>query len=136
MNKFWKNLMYAALIVLISGAVAAAVTAHVIKGQTGVNPFSTGDDGQSAFKHPLQEVMYTGVAAENTDFTYAAEKTIHAVVHIEVSATVSSRGRGGDDYFDPFEWFFGPGNGYRDRQPRQPQQRKGLGSGVIISTDG
>ncbi|MDR2146365.1 MAG: Do family serine endopeptidase, partial [Tannerella sp.] len=39
-------------------------------------------------------------------------------------------------YFDPFEWFFGPGNGYRDRQPRQPQQRKGLGSGVIISTDG
>ena len=136
MSKFWKNLMYAVLIIVISGGIAAGVTARVIKNQTGVNPFTTSDNGE-AFKQPLREVMYSGVAAENTDFTYAADKTIHAVVHIEVSATVSYGGDRGGDYFDPFEFFFGPGNGYgnRQRQPRQ-QQRVGSGSGVIISTDG
>jgi Do/DeqQ family serine protease len=126
MNKFWKNLMYAALIVLISGGVAAVVTASIMKERTGVNLFP-GDNGQSAFHQPLREVMYSGVAAENTDFTYAAEKTVHAVVHIKVSTTVSV----GRQYIDPFEFFFG----YDDRAPRR-QQRTGLGSGVVISTDG
>jgi Do/DeqQ family serine protease len=126
MNKFWRNLMYAALIVLISGGVAAVVTANIMKVRTGGNSLP-GDNGQSAFNHPLHEVMYSGAAAENTDFTYAAEKTVHAVVHIKVSTTVSV----GRQYMDPFEFFFG----YGDRSPRQ-QQRIGSGSGVIISTDG
>jgi len=74
-------------------------------------------------------VGYNSVAAENTDFTYAAEKTVHAVVHVAVSQTVSVGGQ----YIDPFEFFFGYGD--RQRSPRQ-QQRTGSGSGVIISTDG
>jgi Do/DeqQ family serine protease len=126
MSKFWKNLMYATLIVLVSGVVAASVTAYLMKEKKGINPF-TDDSGISAFNQPLQEVKYSGVAAENTDFTYAAEKTVHAVVHIRVSATVSTR----QQYMDPFEFFFGHG----DQKPRQ-QIRSGSGSGVIISTDG
>jgi Do/DeqQ family serine protease len=71
---------------------------------------------------------YNSVAAENTDFTYAAEKTVHAVVHIKVMSTVSV----GRQYMDPFEFFFGFGENNRPRQ----QMRMGSGSGVIISTDG
>jgi Do/DeqQ family serine protease len=127
MNKFWKNLFGAALIILVSGGVAAGVTAHVIKNKSGVNIWE--GNSESTFGSSLHKAVYTGVAAENTDFTYAAEKTIHAVVHIEVSATVSY-GRE-SQYMDPLDFFFGYGN----RQPRQ-QQKVGAGSGVIISADG
>lgn len=75
-------------------------------------------------------VNYGTVAAENIDFTYSAEAAIHAVVHIK--STVAQRSRG-QQYIDPFEYFFGfGGRGYQ----RQPQPQIGFGSGVIISTDG
>ncbi len=66
------------------------------------------------------------------DLTYAAENGVKAVVNIEVSQEVaSSRGRQG---FDPFLEFFGIPQG--GATPEQPRQRKGGGSGVIISPDG
>ena len=79
----------------------------------------------------------------NTDFTVAAENTINTVVSIKTYASVRQQ-YNGNRYFDPFEFFFGPGNGNspRRQQPQQPQssgdnmQPLGLGSGVIISTDG
>ena len=88
--------------------------------------------------------------ATNTDFTRAAESSINGVVSIKSFATPRQQ-RGysnrGDDFFnDPFfEFFFGNPYGNR-QQPRQQQQEKkseeesqrqlGLGSGVIISSDG
>lgn len=72
-----------------------------------------------------------------TDFTKAAESTVNAVVCIK--SFVTPRQRQMNNFIDPFEFFFGPGNGQQQQQPRQsePQQRQaGLGSGVIISTDG
>lgn len=73
-----------------------------------------------------------------TDFTHASENTINGVVSIKSYAT--SHGNSGmDGYNNPlYEFFFGvPGQ----RVPRQhqstPQERqRGLGSGVILSTDG
>ena len=73
-----------------------------------------------------------------TDFTHSSENTINGVVSIKSYAT--SRGNSGmDGYNNPlYEFFFGvPGQ----RVPRQhqstPQERqRGLGSGVILSTDG
>lgn len=61
------------------------------------------------------------------DLTFAAEKSIHAVVHI---ATQSVRGGGwssGNPFFDEF---FGL------RRNQQPQLAQGFGSGVIMSEDG
>ncbi|PJF33521.1 MAG: deoxyribonuclease HsdR, partial [Phototrophicales bacterium] len=59
------------------------------------------------------------------DLTYAAEKSVHTVVHI---ATQSVQG-GGWSTGNPFlDEFFG----YR----RQPQIAQGFGSGVILSSDG
>src|SRR5690554_6465111 len=64
---------------------------------------------------------YLGTAAEmSTDFTEAAEKTVHAVVHVK-NTTVSRQPT------NIFEFFQGGG---------QPRAMVGSGSGVIISPDG
>ncbi len=77
-------------------------------------------------KNGFRAVGYA-TPAENTDFTFAAEQSVHAVVHIKSIAKTQSRG---SQYFDPFEFFFG-------RSPQyQIQPRVGFGSGVIISNDG
>jgi Do/DeqQ family serine protease len=61
------------------------------------------------------------------DFTYAAERTIHAVVHVK---TVSMENQtSGNPLYD---FFFG-GNRLYDAKP---QPIAGFGSGVIISSDG
>ncbi|WP_108822559.1 Do family serine endopeptidase [Dysgonomonas sp. Marseille-P4361] len=65
------------------------------------------------------------------DFTKAAESSIHAVVHIKSTVKGSPQSR---RQIDPFEYFFGPGQG-REYQ-YEPQPRVGFGSGVIISKDG
>ncbi len=126
MKRVLKNGFYVLLIVLVSGGVAAWIATSISKRGNSSNLLPEKQEG--VFKQPLHMTNYTGVAAENTDFTYAAEKTIHAVTHIKVTSTVSVGGQ----YIDPFEFFFGFGEG---RRPRQ-QQRVGSGSGVIISTDG
>ena len=58
------------------------------------------------------------------DFTYAAEKTVHAVVHVRTKSMV------GPQATNPImEWFYGE----RYSRPREVQ---GFGSGVIITADG
>ena len=61
------------------------------------------------------------------DFTYAAEKTVHAVVHVQTKRTVG----GASDENPILEWFYG--ERYRNSRPREVS---GYGSGVIISADG
>ncbi|MGV8962172.1 MAG: Do family serine endopeptidase [Candidatus Saccharimonadaceae bacterium] len=63
------------------------------------------------------------------DFTEAAKKTIHGVVHVKTTKAPSKKRQ---QYVDPFEYFFGFGG--REMGPPQPQV--GFGSGVIISKDG
>jgi serine protease Do len=58
------------------------------------------------------------------DFTYAAEQTVHGVVHVH---TKSMMGAQPDNPI--MEWFYG------DRYSR-PREVSGYGSGVIISADG
>lgn len=67
--------------------------------------------------------------AQPTDFTYAAEKSVEAVVHVKTKIDVSNKYSMNIDPF--FDFFFG-----RPSQPKEPQYREGSGSGVIISTDG
>lgn len=64
------------------------------------------------------------------DFTEAAQKTIHGVVHVKTTKAPSQRRQ---QYVDPFEFFFGFGN---RGEMGPPQPRVGFGSGVIISKDG
>ena len=58
------------------------------------------------------------------DFTYAAEQTVHAVVHVHTKTMMGSQAD------NPImEWFYG------DRYSK-PREVQGYGSGVIISDDG
>ncbi len=72
------------------------------------------------------------------DLTYAAEKAVNSVVYIKVTQEGQTRTV---QYVDPFEDFFGDffgrGGGSRpqQRQYKEPD-RKGAGSGVILSSDG
>jgi len=76
-------------------------------------------------------------------FTTVAERTVNGVVSVKSFAAPrrSYRGGGYDDFFnDPFfEYFFGqPGRRQAPRQQEdEPQEQQiGLGSGVILSSDG
>ena len=64
-----------------------------------------------------------GFGAENVDFTIAADKAVHSVVHVK---NVSTR-----TVYDPIQQFF-----YGSRGGGQQQEQIGTGSGVIISADG
>ena len=63
---------------------------------------------------------------EVPDLTYAAEATVHSVVHVKVSATQTYQGSRNPI----FEFFYG------DRYRSEPYTRRGSGSGVILSSDG
>lgn len=141
MNKMWKNVLGVVLVAAISAGAAVGTSAYMMNKEQSV--YTAGV--QNNFKQPLHLASYTGVAAENTDFTKAAESAVHGVVHIKAVANApalaqggnggnrGNRGNGGEQYMDPFEFFFGNRGGF---ERPQPQPRVGSGSGVIISTDG
>lgn len=60
-------------------------------------------------------------------FTFAADKTLNAVVHVKTAVTSA----GGYAYRSPREFFFGI-----PQRPQSPEIQLGSGSGVIISKDG
>ena len=75
--------------------------------------------------------------APAVDLTYAAEKAVNSVVYIKVTIAGQQRTM---TYTDPFEDFFGDFFGRGQSQPQQrtykEPDRKGAGSGVILSADG
>ncbi|MBL7811652.1 MAG: Do family serine endopeptidase [Bacteroidetes bacterium] len=69
------------------------------------------------------------------DFTGVSSIATPAVVHIKttVGTQQPESGRGGQQPMDPFEFFNGPGGGFRFENPGP---RQASGSGVILSDDG
>ena len=124
MKNSWKTLVSLFLVAALSSGISLGVYTHLNNKQAGTVSSDVFNQGMSKM------VALNGVAAENTDFTVAAENSVHAVVHIKSSSKpVASQNQ---HYFDPFEFFFGQGQG----RQYVPQPRIGFGSGVIISTDG
>jgi len=80
---------------------------------------------------PVQLSSYIPPALPQSqvDLTQAAEKSVSAVVHI--TTKTKNNYYGGSNRL--YEFFFGPGSGYRQEQP---QYSAAVGSGVIISEDG
>lgn len=73
-----------------------------------------------------ENARYTSLVPQSgvNDFTFAAELTVHAVVHVKTRATVGSSSS------NPlYEFFYGPG-------ANRPREVRGFGSGVIVSADG
>jgi len=83
--------------------------------------------GSEKEKQMIEEnARYTSLLPQSgvNDFTFAAEHTVHAVVHVKTKATVSS------SYSNPlYEFFYGPGSG-------RPREVRGFGSGVIVTENG
>lgn len=130
MKRIWKNVMGVAAIAAISSGAAIGTSTYLMQQHT---PEVSAGEYENTFKQPVRTVSYSAVAAENTDFTVAAENAVHGVVHIK--ATTNARSSQEEEYMDPFEFFFGFGGRGGFQRPT-PQPRVGSGSGVIISTDG
>jgi Do/DeqQ family serine protease len=124
----WKLLFGAMLICLLSVGATLGTYSFLEKNN---NQATAGEFNQSGFR----AVGYNIVAAENTNFTLAAEQSVNAVVHIKSVVNPSHnqssdrRGRSIEPWSDPLEFFFG-------QMPREQRPRVGFGSGVIISKDG
>jgi serine protease Do len=115
-----KNILAHFVIAIIAGLVAVFAYANLAK------PFA-----EEVIYREHRPTWFTSLPedfdSEQFDFTYAAERTVHGVVHV-TTTTVRQRQQRQDPFYD---FFFGP----RDRE-RQPEPIQGIGSGVIISEDG
>lgn len=82
-------------------------------------------DSYADNKDVNRNVTYTALPGEEpVDFTFAAENTVHGVVHVKIKTTV--------DYGNSnplYEFFYGQGGS-------TSREVQGFGSGVIISKDG
>src|SRR5665648_311819 len=87
--------------------------------------------------HLTNQVSSQSPPSQLPDLTEAAEKSVHAVVHIEVKVH-EQMGNNNDNPL--YDFFFGPGGPGSKSVPRgyrEPQQfAMGSGSGVIINSDG
>ena len=133
MKRMWKNVLGVTIVAAVSVGAAIGTSTYLIEKNESKQAIS---DLAQVFNQPIHYAGINAAAAENIDFTKAAENTVHGVVHIMATTTVKAQyaDRGGRQYVDPFEFFFGFGGGGFQRP--DPQPRVGSGSGVIISTDG
>ena len=117
-----KNTKFALVIfgASILGSVSTIFATQAIKGADNLS-----DDCISSTEQ-TQNNGFVRMAAHgpafDTDFTVAAEKTINAVVSVKTYATPRVQQRSNDFFIDPFEFFFGPGNGGSQRRQQQQQQ--------------
>lgn len=117
-----KYLLGSFLMAVLGGAIALfAYTRFIEKPAVNQTRESSGLSDKNA------EALLTSLSMQEgqIDFTYAAEMTVHAVVHIRTKSMVAPQST------NPFwEYFYG------DRYSPRPREVKGYGSGVIISEDG
>jgi len=109
-----KQILITAIVAILGGLVAVIAYSILI------------DDKEKEISARVEQpVGMVSLPAENQlgDFTFAAEKTINAVVHVKTQSTV--------EYRNPIYDFF-----YGDRYKGESEPVVGFGSGVIISPEG
>jgi len=116
-----KYLLGGLLMALLGASIALIAYTKILgKPETIITRDTSGVEVQNARAYLTSMQMQEG----QIDFTYAAEQTVHAVVHVH---TKSMMGMQPDNPI--MEWFYG------DRYSK-PREVSGYGSGVIISADG
>lgn len=116
-----KNLIGGLLMAFIGAAVALFAYTEFFEKNAKV----PAGDSSAVSDERLKPLLTSFQQAGQVDFTYAADLTVHAVVHVRTSTTYADRN------INPIlEWFYG--ESYR----QLPREVKGYGSGVIISADG
>lgn len=116
--KHWLGIVSVAL---LSSGVTLGTYSYMNKRDRALN--------SEGYSLPVSYASLSAAPAVSTDFTVAAENSVHAVVHIKATSMKKGYAMQSDPFFD---FFFG------DRGPQQvqPQPQVGFGSGVIISSDG
>ena len=116
-----KYLLGALFMALLGASIALfAYTKIVVKPSLAVLKDSSKVEVRDAQAYLTSLQMQEG----QIDFTYAAEQTVHAVVHVHTKTMMGSQAD------NPImEWFYGDRNS-------KPREVSGYGSGVIISVDG
>lgn len=128
-----KNVLMAALVAAVVGVSVSLLTSTLLNNKTeNVKYVQT-----YAPKVQWANLSETG---QPVDFTYAAEQTIHAVVHVKTVYKLEGNRRQqrrqpqslldlffDDPFGDDSDWY---------GRSQQPQESRGSGSGVIISPDG
>ena len=133
MKRIIKNVLGVGAVVLLSAGVAG-YTAYKVMDRP-AREVVQGDRFNDVFKNSpaVRMASFNSTAAQPIDLTEAAEKSLHAVVHIK--STQHSKVQTYRRAPDIFDFFFG----YDQRGSQQRVQtpsRVGFGSGVIISSDG
>jgi serine protease Do len=116
-----KYLLGSLFMAVLGAAIALfAYTRIMVKSTNAVTKDSSSVELQNAKAYLTSLQTQEG----QIDFTYAAEQTVHAVVHVHTKSMMSSQSD------NPImEWFYG------DRNSKS-REVSGYGSGVIISNDG
>jgi serine protease Do len=116
-----KYLAGAVFMALIGAGIALFAYTAIEKKQ---EPVAVKDSSQTELPD-VQAILTSFQMQEGqVDFTYAAEQTVHAVVHVRTKTMV-------EEPVNPIlEWFYG------ERYNSKPREVAGYGSGVIISPDG
>lgn len=111
------------------GVTVAAATVYFIANNDAVSSEQNCGKVQNPF---ITKAAYSDASFKHVDLTDAAEKSVHAVVHIK--STQNSKTRTIRRAPDIYDFFFGDGTGREQTIRTQP--RVGFGSGVILSKDG
>ena len=121
-----KTLGFFGLVVVVS--VATNLTTNLVSHRND-NFYDQGN------QLPATYAKFAGASrAMETDFTVAAELSVHAVVHVKTKTPQKVQQFGGGFPNDPFfQYFFGQP---QQRQPQELPMQEASGSGVIITNDG
>ena len=123
-----KILGYSAL--MLGSAFVASVTTYKLLEKHAMQDSVATTQKEDVWAMPT--ALFESKSTQPIDLTEAADRSIHAVVHIK--STQLGRTQTIQQMPDLFDFFFGDGTGRQQQIRTQP--RVGFGSGVIISEDG
>jgi Do/DeqQ family serine protease len=114
----------------ILGALATVLFASTVLNENDSEQLGAGANLYDEEPLQMHATAYAApIPVDGPDFTTAAEKTIHAVVHIRSQFLRKSNVY--DDFFGALREYFG-----YDTRPNREYPISGFGSGVILSADG
>ena len=126
LSKRMRTLGFFGLVVAVS--LATNLATNLLKNK------SNDEIGVKQNQIPAAYTKFSGASsAMETDFTVAAELSVHAVVHVMTKTPMKVQQFGGYPNDPIFEYFFGRP---QQNQPKEAPMQEGVGSGVIISDDG
>lgn len=128
MKKIVRNVLFGAVVVA-SSALAAGFAAYNVVDNVSVSVVDEGGGERETF---VTRAVFGADGVQRVDLTEAADRSVHAVVHIK--STENSKTKTVRRAPDIYDFFFGDGTGREQTVITQP--RVGFGSGVILSKDG